>query len=270
MEHLSRSRQSFKTLSKEQKAAFVFVTIIGIAGVVLGTLSFYAYAKRPFEIQLAEYAKKGRVYTLDQQEAQEVEAQKTRDTDADGLTDYDELYVFKTSAYLSDTDSDGRDDKTEVFEGTDPNCSDTKGCAVVTEVPVDTAGLAVGNPLPVEQSTFNSPELDQLLQLQQQLQGLQGTSGTGTIPTTTPTEGAVEIPADVLAYINSLPIERIRDSALSAGFPQAELEKLDDVSLRQLFLESIKQAAAKGELSIEAIKASLPATTNTSDTPTTF
>lgn len=269
MEHLSRSKQSFKTLSKEQKAAFVFVAIIGAAGIVLGVFSFYAYAKRPFEIQLAEYAKKGRVYTLDQQEAQEKEAQKTRDTDADGLTDYDELYIFKTSAYLADTDSDGRDDKTEVFGGTDPNCSDTKGCAVIAETPENTDGLASGNVVPGQTAIpANSPELEQLLKLQQEIADITGTGSTSSSATNIGSN--VDIPAEILDFINSLPIERIRESAASAGLPQAELDNLDDAGLRQLFLDSIKQSVAKGELSLDAIKASLPTNSNGATAPTTF
>lgn len=53
---------------------------------------------------------------------------KIKDTDGDGLSDYDEINVYNTSRYLSDTDSDGISDMTEIVNGTDPNCAEGKDC----------------------------------------------------------------------------------------------------------------------------------------------
>ncbi|KKS41574.1 MAG: hypothetical protein UV05_C0053G0005 [candidate division CPR1 bacterium GW2011_GWA2_42_17] len=41
------------------------------------------------------------VETLDEKEAREFKDLKGKDTDADTLTDYDEIYVWNTSAYLA-------------------------------------------------------------------------------------------------------------------------------------------------------------------------
>lgn len=53
---------------------------------------------------------------------------KTKDTDQDGLTDYDEMYIYKTSAYLKDSDSDNINDKIEVTNGSDPVCPQGDNC----------------------------------------------------------------------------------------------------------------------------------------------
>jgi len=53
---------------------------------------------------------------------------KDKDTDRDGLSDYDELYLHQTSPYLPDTDSDGTDDKTEISQGSDPSCLTGQNC----------------------------------------------------------------------------------------------------------------------------------------------
>lgn len=53
---------------------------------------------------------------------------KNKDTDADGLSDYDEIYLYGTSAYLQDTDSDGISDKDEIALGQDPNCPKGSNC----------------------------------------------------------------------------------------------------------------------------------------------
>ena len=39
---------------------------------------------------------------------------KNKDTDQDGLSDYDETYVYETSPYIKDSDSDGINDGDEV------------------------------------------------------------------------------------------------------------------------------------------------------------
>ncbi|RJQ31949.1 hypothetical protein C4572_01900 [Candidatus Parcubacteria bacterium] len=58
----------------------------------------------------------------------ELNSLSLKDTDADGLSDYDELYVFATSPYLEDSDSDGLTDKDEIAQKTDPNCPKGQQC----------------------------------------------------------------------------------------------------------------------------------------------
>lgn len=63
---------------------------------------------------------------------------KTKDTDGDGLIDYDEVYYYSTSPYLADSDSDGQDDKIEIDNGTDPNCLPGRDCGRIRLVTPDT------------------------------------------------------------------------------------------------------------------------------------
>jgi hypothetical protein len=51
------------------------------------------------------------------------------DTDHDGLSDQDEVNIYKTSPYLPDSDGDGIPDGTEVQNGTDPNCPTGQNCS---------------------------------------------------------------------------------------------------------------------------------------------
>ncbi len=53
---------------------------------------------------------------------------KTKDTDSDGLFDWDELNLYRTSPYLEDSDSDGFSDKEEIDSGNDPNCPRGRDC----------------------------------------------------------------------------------------------------------------------------------------------
>lgn len=59
-------------------------------------------------------------------------ALKEKDTDQDGLTDYDELYLYKTSPYIPDSDSDGYTDGEEIKNSQDPNCPAGVSCASLT------------------------------------------------------------------------------------------------------------------------------------------
>lgn len=54
--------------------------------------------------------------------------EQTKDTDQDGLPDYDEIYLYQTSPYLVDSDSDTLSDYEEVSTGSDPNCARGTDC----------------------------------------------------------------------------------------------------------------------------------------------
>lgn len=79
------------------------------------------------------------------QKVELLEQAKTKDTDQDGLSDYDELYIYSTSPYLMDSDSDEITDKQEVDEGTDPNCPISLQNCYSKELPI----LFLGKLLPV-------------------------------------------------------------------------------------------------------------------------
>ena len=54
-----------------------------------------------------------------------------KDTDGDGISDYDEVNIFGTSMYLKDSDGDGITDDQEIKNGTDPNCAEGTNCNVI-------------------------------------------------------------------------------------------------------------------------------------------
>ncbi len=112
--------------AREQRAGFLLVGITGSLAILLGIFFLKKHITNPFD--------QGYVgpefLTMQDRQAKEIEGQKTTDTDGDGLFDYDELYALRTSPYLKDTDSDGRDDKAEKDAGTDPTCKAGDPCDV--------------------------------------------------------------------------------------------------------------------------------------------
>ena len=237
-----RLLQKEQELSNEQKAAFVLLTFLGLGGVVLGFLSFGANIRRPFDIQLAKSANEAPYLTLDQKEAKEKELQKTRDSDTDGLSDYDELYVFRTSPYISDTDSDGIDDKTEAFAGTNPNCPEGKTCSV-TIVASDAANTA-STPL-----DLSNPLL-------------------GSVSAGSDIAQSINSPEDIQAYVQSITAAQIRSALEAAGTPKDKLDAITDEQMKKLFEQTITDANASGQLEHIANKTATDSISADTSTPT--
>ncbi len=77
----------------------------------------------------------------------ELEASKRRDTDGDGISDFDEEKLIGTSPYLRDTDGDGMPDNAELALGKNPTCAEGTTCA----------GLALDLSMIATSSPFLSP-----------------------------------------------------------------------------------------------------------------
>ncbi len=211
-----------RALSAEQKFAFVLLMFLGFGGFFFGFKSFGANLARPIQEQIAALATGQPYLTSEQREAQALEESKTKDTDSDGLVDYDELYVYKTSPYVSDSDSDGYDDKQEVFSGNNPNCPEGKDCGSFV-----TGSEEVGENGASVEGLIQGLGEDQLLQA-----------------------GSVQFdsPEDVEAFFKSATVEQIRAALLEAGMSQEELDSIDDQTLQDYLNGALEEAAALGEL----------------------
>ncbi len=114
-------------LNKSQKIAVAVLAFFALFIIIFWSISFKNSLSQPFaggtkeaELPIGSSASN----TQDNSQ----EALKSKDTDGDGLSDWDELYFYKTSPYLADSDSDGINDKAEVDNGTDPNCPEGRDC----------------------------------------------------------------------------------------------------------------------------------------------
>lgn len=112
-------------LNREQKTSLSMVIGFGALAFVFGLFFMWKHVASPFVLTYTG----PKFLTGDQKDQAAKDALRKEDTDSDGLNDYDELYVYRTSPYLSDSDSDGMADKTEITKGLDPNCAPTMPCA---------------------------------------------------------------------------------------------------------------------------------------------
>ena len=194
------------------------------------------------------------------------EALKNRDSDYDGLSDFEEIYIYQTSAYLEDSDGDKITDSNEIKDGTDPLCALGDICGVdqlekemlqkeeliemlyadedsalvdeLTNIDIATMDIDI-----LRQSLLNSglsqSELDQIsdTDLRQLYESALGTYQAGNNP-----EEIVEIKKEDLA---NLTIGEIRALLIQQGADQSKLDEITDEDLLDLYNETIKELENK-------------------------
>lgn len=170
---------------------------------------------------------------------------RRRDTDQDGLSDYDEQYLYKTSAYLKDTDSDGFNDKTEVTSGNDPLCPSGQNCN--TPAPAGTPPAAEVAPpnlsaaeirALLKRNGASDQELAQyndaqLVAIYQELAGSTSTPS-GSIGT-----NSNQLTPEQRETLSKLKGDELRQFLIKGGADANELGKLDNATLEAIVKEML-------------------------------
>ena len=136
-------------LGRGQKIAAAVLMVFAVAVVGMWMVQFRRSITGPFDYK-KNNTETRRAASIQQQEDSSEEALRAKDTDNDGLSDWDELYFYKTSPYLEDSDSDGFTDGQEVDSENDPNCPTGRDCYASAALGTDGAGDSVpqnNNPL---------------------------------------------------------------------------------------------------------------------------
>jgi len=245
-----------------EKFFIFFLVIITVSSLVLGYLQLKDGISRPFKdsyLSLERSRLKEQYPVVSEKTIAEKEENirlQSLDSDLDGLDDYSEIYIYKTSAYLEDSDNDGIRDKQEVQNGTDPNCPEGEDCSVAVSDTVSTLppqeqpvqNLINTNNLPtnldfngmvelqnqllageitLEQLGIDNPQLEQMLKTLQS-QELSPTSVLETGETN-----------EVLESLKEMTPEDIRKELTAKGVDPAILAQVDDQTLKNLFLQTL-------------------------------
>lgn len=125
-----------QNLGKNQKIAVGVLAVSAFLIIILWTMQLKNSINGPFTYNPGNSSQTDSASS----DANNAEALKTKDTDGDGLTDWDELSIYQTSPYLEDSDSDGVIDKDEINKGTDPNCPEGRTCSSSADI-TDTSGV---------------------------------------------------------------------------------------------------------------------------------
>lgn len=203
-------------------------------------------------------------------EADDLTTLQNTDSDQDGLTDFEELYVRGTSPYLQDTDSDGITDYTEIAENTNPNCPEGQDClqervggdVIVTDAAErfqDLAGTAADdsttlNPRPnlsadeikaflvesgVEQSEIDEIPDEELEAIYQQVyeQEAAGASANSQVQSE-------------ISRLQAMNIDERRSYLVQSGISSSEVDALSDDEINELFQQGLSETIS--ELGVSA------------------
>ncbi len=164
-----------QNLNNNQKIAIVVLSFFAIIVIIMWFIQFKYNLEKPFNN-----------FSINQNYKQQVNNAcsgpncflqnendlRNKDTDKDGLSDWDELNIYYTSPYLEDTDSDGFSDKEEIDSGNDPNCPAGRNCYNQNNKTVNKNQLDISNSknenLPLDTITnglnlFSDNELENIL-----------------------------------------------------------------------------------------------------------
>ncbi|MDD5750001.1 MAG: hypothetical protein PHO91_04505 [Patescibacteria group bacterium] len=111
------------------KKVWVFALLAGLV-LFFAIFQVYKNLNDPFKIELPDFL----LAQLDgsgKSEWELIEDLKNKDTDGDGLTDYEEIYIYGTSIFLEDTSGDGISDYDAVRMGIDPLCPQGQNCSLL-------------------------------------------------------------------------------------------------------------------------------------------
>lgn len=204
-------------LSKGQKIAVVVLAFFSFFIIIVWMIQF----KQGISAPLSGSKTVADTVTTGTTDPEKVDLVK--DTDGDGLTDYNELNTYKTSPYLEDSDSDGFSDKVEIDSGKDPNCPTGAVCNAV-------GANAVASTTESDVTSVTTPALN--LNASQQANN----------------QAALNLSAST--SVNTADLQKVL-----AG-------QVDAASLRKMLLEAGMDPTALGKISDEALMSSYKETLN--------
>lgn len=225
-------------LDKQQKISLMVISLIGVGVLIFGFWQF----KNNVEIPLPKFPDNQDELSELTQDPRD-ESLKNVDSDQDGLSDYEETYVYETSPYLNDSDSDGYLDKEEIENGYDPNCPAGENC-FGRDFDTEQAPLAEQPAAEQSQGAEMTPD-----QIRQELMktGLVDEQTLNSIDDETLLEYYNQIineqaEPDTMADLNQYTPDQIRKLLMENGLTEKEVNQIDDETLMQMYEESLKAA----------------------------
>jgi len=242
---IGRIKQYFSDPKKSEAWLSGAVLFLGSLGIIFGLFHFKNLVKSS---QLFPESRTVADTNLNSQSAVQPDllGLKQRDTDQDGLSDYDETYIYHTSAYLPDSDSDGMDDMKEIARGSDPNCPIGQDCFAFINTfdeetsTADQSSLPEGSTAQLRQileqagmpaETLNSLTDDEVWAAYQQVIAEAGNA------TSTPAQ-TVDLP---VSQLKDLTPDQLRKLLSQAGVGSDILDKISDEELMNLAQETLQE-----------------------------
>jgi len=218
----------------------------------LSVLSLFVLALGFFQIRGAIYGPfKGfrksnteEKITLTQEEILSIlsEQAKQEDADKDGVSDYDEAYVYHTSPYIQDSDSDAFSDSEEIEAGSDPlNPASTPYRQVKKNEEDNFLEEPQTEPIKIEE--FSLEEIRVFLiqaGIDKEIVDNIDDNKLKKLYNDTKEETGIS-PRDLgISYSPEVDILLLRQALLDEGVDASILKQIDDEALRSMFLENLE------------------------------
>ena len=241
-----------------RRRALIVLVVIGFSTLYFGVWYIRQKITVPFEPVVSTNEESPSANATNGQ----VQSLRERDTDGDGLNDFDELNIYETSPYIADSDSDGLNDNVEIAGGTDPNCPQGQTCGRVLTNTTNTQAAdelfpdlvpaeMPDTPTTTDSSNLSADELREILKdagvsaeevdkisdedLIATYQEVLAEQGQGNA---TAVEGSSAITYEELS---SLSADDIRQILVESGVPQETINQYDDATLIQIFQDSLEE-----------------------------
>jgi hypothetical protein len=225
----SDSGSTFSGLPQPQKIAVIFLFILAIFIVVFWVWQMQTQINAPFSYNGTTTSTLGATSATS---SASMNLLKSTDTDHDGISDYDELYTYKTSPYLADSDSDGIPDLKEIEQGTNPNCPEGQTCTSATGNATSTS---------VNSNNVISSDLSSAI------------TATTTTTAATSSSGlnasAVDQATLQKALNGQADAATIRALLIQSGANKTELDKVSDADLLKSYQETLQSQATSSATS---------------------
>lgn len=142
---------------------------------------------------------------------------KLIDTDGDGLSDWDERFIYQTSQYLEDTDGDGLTDFEEVITyKTNPNCPEGQECSGSF----------------VQQSNQNNLNNNQVDDFYNYLNSTSSPLNTNTTSNQVPSE----------LQGDNIDIDLLRKTLIENGVDKKDIDNVSDEDLLRVYQEALSSS----------------------------
>lgn len=202
--------------SKRQKIAVAVLAIFGILVIVFWAVQFKTSLKNSLKHSSSTNTESSGANedVVANENNKSNEILKTKDSDSDGLSDWDELNTYKTSPYLEDSDSDGYLDKKEIETDNDPNCPMGQVCVVASDA----------------EETVPEPTADSTSQTMNNVLGTSATTDSSVSFNSSPNSGNIDAAT-------------LRKLLLQGGIDQSMLDNTSDADLLKIYQESLEESS---------------------------
>jgi len=223
--------------SEHKKFLILLLLFLSVLAVGLSYFQIKGAIYSPF---IQKVAKQSEV--LDQSEL--IAVLLEQDVDNDGLSDFDEEFVYQTSVYLADSDGDGFSDKEEIDAQSNPLDQNSTPYHLITEenIPEEEILISPNN------EDISVEEIKNLLVsqagLSQEIVDNLDDKTLLKLYNETKQETGIDLkqlqaPNDQQRQFSDLEPAQIRQLLIEEGIDQSMLESIDDETLKSMFLQSL-------------------------------